>query len=62
MKVLKLSAVQSNHDGPKVTYNLLNPREIRYGLAGLLLHWHKFEIRLEAFGRHWTVKRSGEDE
>ena len=59
--MLKLIAVQWNHDGPKVTFNLLNPREARYGLAGLLLHWGKFEIRVEALGRTWTIKRSQED-
>ena len=53
--ILRLIARWLRHQGHEVL-------EARHGLAGLLLHWRKFEVQVEAFGRRWTVKRSGEDE
>lgn len=57
---MKLWAIQWDHDGPKIKYNLLRPREARYGLAGLLLDWHDFQIQVEFFGLCFTIKRPQE--
>ena len=59
---MKIWLVQWDHGEPTIKYNLLRPREARYGLAGMLLHWGKFEVQVEILGRPWTVKRSREDE